>query len=230
MIKKYTLMTALVMLVFTAGCSSITMKDSCGVMKVDAGDDQTVYVGDTVNFDGYCWVKGGLYQREASWDFGDGSSEDGITATHIYTQPGTYTAELTVSVVFTITIWDTDDCIITVNSLPEESFIPAEGLSAGDTAQAALKNQTAGVLPDGRVVLAGTTEENDPSEIAVAIETTPGSRLFARAACFVQNETDSLPDSVRVLDDENVEISAGGTLFDVCINSGAAASPPGDAS
>ncbi len=221
---------AAVFLMFAAGCSSITTDEDGGLLRVDAGNDQTVFVGDTVNFDGTCAVKGGLFQREASWDFGDGTGEDGMTAIHVYTQPGDYTAEFTVSVIYIVTIKVSDDIHITVNPLPLEAFLPAEDQSAGDSAQTALKNQTAAVLPDGRVVLAGTTDEQDPSEIAVAVETAPGSRLFKRSACFVQNETDSLPDSIKVLDDENVEIGAGGVGFDVCLDGGKVIAARGGAS
>jgi hypothetical protein len=229
-IIKTNILMAAVILMFATGCSSITTNEDGGLLKVDAGNDQTVFVGDTVNFDGSCSAKGGLFQREANWDFGDGTGEDGITAIHVYTQPGDYTAELTVSVIYIVTVNVSDDIHVKVNPLPQEAFLPDKGQSAEDAAQMALKNQTAAVLPDGRVVLAGTTDAQDSSEIAVAVETAPGSRMFERSACFVQNETDSLPDSIKVLDDENVEIGAGGVGFDVFIDGGKVTPAKGEAS
>lgn len=61
----------------------------------NAGDDQTVDVGATVTFDGSASADNvGVTHYE--WDFGDGATETGITTTHTYSSPGTYTVTLTV--------------------------------------------------------------------------------------------------------------------------------------
>ncbi|MGQ9759979.1 MAG: PKD domain-containing protein [Candidatus Methanomethylicaceae archaeon] len=62
---------------------------------VNAGQDQTVNVGATVTFDaGGSSDNVGIVSYE--WDFGDGTSKAGVTASHTYTSPGTYTVTLTV--------------------------------------------------------------------------------------------------------------------------------------
>jgi len=61
----------------------------------DAGQDQTVNVGATVAFDaGSSTDNVGIVSYE--WDFGDGTSGTGKTATHEYTKAGTYTVTLRV--------------------------------------------------------------------------------------------------------------------------------------
>lgn len=62
----------------------------------DAGPNQKVITGDTVSFDG-----SGSYDPDGSivnytWDLGDGCLAYGVTATHVYAVPGTYTVALTV--------------------------------------------------------------------------------------------------------------------------------------
>jgi hypothetical protein len=85
--------------------------------EADAGDDQTVNVGATVILDG-----GGSADNlgivDYEWVFGDGSTGQGKTAVHTYSDPGMYTVALTVK----------DDAgntaahsiTITVESLPPE--------------------------------------------------------------------------------------------------------------
>ena len=63
----------------------------------DAGPDQTVIVGETCTFDG-----SGSYDPDGTivsweWDFDDGTTGSGETATHEYSSPGVYTATLTVT-------------------------------------------------------------------------------------------------------------------------------------
>jgi hypothetical protein len=225
MIKNIILM-AVFFLMLTTGCSSITTNDDADLLKVDAGNDKTVYVGDTVDFEGYSAVKAGMFQREASWDFGDGLGEDGIQATHIYSQPGDYTAELTVSIIFGVTIWASDNINVKVNPLPAENFLPTDYQQSEDSSGQAIMNQTVTLLPDGRMALAGTVDTEDPSEIVVAVETLPGSRLLELVTRFMQYETGSLPDHVKAQDNENIEISAGAVLYNVCLNNGFVSATP----
>jgi chitodextrinase len=63
----------------------------------DAGADQTVILGETVNFDG-----SGSYDLDGTivaydWDFGDSNSGSGETTTHDYLEAGEYTVALTVT-------------------------------------------------------------------------------------------------------------------------------------
>ena len=61
----------------------------------NAGPNQTVNVGATVNFDASSSTDNvGIISY--AWDFGDGTTGTGKTTTHAYTGPGTYTARLTV--------------------------------------------------------------------------------------------------------------------------------------
>ena len=63
----------------------------------DVGPTDNGAVGETIQFDG-----SGSYDPDGSivsysWDFGDGSSGTGVSPTHSYSAPGTYTVELTVT-------------------------------------------------------------------------------------------------------------------------------------
>lgn len=72
----------------------ITVLDVTNPM-ADAGSDQTVKAGETVSFDASGSSDNvGIASHE--WDFGDGTTGTGITTTHTYTEPGTYTVILTV--------------------------------------------------------------------------------------------------------------------------------------
>jgi len=83
----------------------------------NAGQDQTVKVGITVNFDA-----GGSSDNVAivsyEWDFGDGTTGTGKTTTHKYISPGTYTVTLTVK----DAAGNTDTHSITVTVLSVEIF------------------------------------------------------------------------------------------------------------
>jgi PKD repeat protein len=73
---------------------SITVLDVTSPTAI-AGDDQTVQPKNPATFDaGSSGDNVGLASYE--WDFGDGSTGIGMTTTHTYFQPGTYTVILTV--------------------------------------------------------------------------------------------------------------------------------------
>ncbi len=79
----------------------------------NAGSDQTVYEDDVVTFNG-----SGSFDQDGDsltyvWQFGDGATKSGVTATHSYTVSGTYTVTLTVS-----DGEDTDDDICKIKVLP----------------------------------------------------------------------------------------------------------------
>lgn len=227
---KINILMAIIILTIVTGCGSIKMNNDCGMLNVDAGEDKTAFVGDTVDFDGTCSVKGGLFQREAYWDFGDGTGEDGITATHVYTQPGDYTAELTVEVVYIVTICASDDLKVKINPLPAEAFMNASSQSSDESCGDALANQMAAFLPDGRMVIIGTINSEDPSEIAVAVETIRGIRLLKQVTRFTQQDADRYPDEVKAEDNENIIINSGEASYNVSLSSGIVSSYPRDTS
>ncbi len=77
----------------------------------DAGPNQTVNEDTSATFDG-----SGSSDDEGivsyQWDFGDGGTASGITVSHIYSDPGTYTVTLTVTDV--VGLSDTDTLTVTV--------------------------------------------------------------------------------------------------------------------
>ncbi|RLJ18328.1 hypothetical protein DJ031_11755 [bacterium endosymbiont of Escarpia laminata] len=99
----------------------------------DAGADQTVNEGDSVNFVGSFTDPGTADTHTIEWDFGDGNSASGsLTPSHSYTEDGTYTV--------TITVTDddggagTDTLTVTVNNAaPLVDAGPDQTSSEGDT-------------------------------------------------------------------------------------------------
>lgn len=82
----------------------------------DAGADQTVQVNETVRFTGV-----GSYDSDGqietySWDFGDGTTADGMNTTHAYASPGIYIAILNVTDDGGAS--DAESCTVTVQSMP----------------------------------------------------------------------------------------------------------------
>ncbi|MBL3619163.1 MAG: PKD domain-containing protein, partial [gamma proteobacterium endosymbiont of Lamellibrachia anaximandri] len=64
----------------------------------DAGADQTVNEGDTVNFTGSFTDPGTADTHTIEWDFGDGTTATGsVTPSHLYAEDGVYTVTLTVT-------------------------------------------------------------------------------------------------------------------------------------
>ncbi|QYZ65326.1 MAG: hypothetical protein OI74_04600 [Gammaproteobacteria bacterium (ex Lamellibrachia satsuma)] len=65
---------------------------------VDAGADQSVEEGESVNFSGTFSDPGSQDTHSFTWDFGDGSSVSGsLTPSHSFPEDGTYTVTLTVT-------------------------------------------------------------------------------------------------------------------------------------
>src|SRR5207253_9821857 len=68
-----------------------------GPPTASAGSSATMDQGTAASFDG-SGSADNLGIASASWDFGDGSTSMGLTASHSYANPGLYTA--------TLTVWD----------------------------------------------------------------------------------------------------------------------------
>jgi PKD repeat protein len=83
-------------------------------LKANAGDDQTATIGDTVRFDGSGSRPDAVITRY-TWDFGDGTTAEGVGTQHNYASPGTYTAKLTA---YIGTQTDVDTALIHVNPVP----------------------------------------------------------------------------------------------------------------
>jgi PKD repeat protein len=65
---------------------------------VEAGNNQTVYVGESVSFNGTFNDPGSLDTHTISWNFGDNTNSNGINnPTHTYTESGTYTVTYSVT-------------------------------------------------------------------------------------------------------------------------------------
>lgn len=62
----------------------------------DAGPDRTVFWGDEVTFVGSYVDPGANDLVTGGWMLGDGASADGLSATHVFADPGTYAATLAV--------------------------------------------------------------------------------------------------------------------------------------
>jgi len=76
--------------------ATVTVTNAAPV--VSAGDDQTVYFNNTVQFAGSFTDAGQMDTHTYTWDFGDGNTATGnLNPTHIYTALGIYTATLTVT-------------------------------------------------------------------------------------------------------------------------------------
>jgi len=90
----------------------------------DAGPDQTVQVGELVQFsaEGSNDPDGSIV--EYAWDFGDGYTEFGITASHTYSNPGTCTVMLTVTDDAGATAADT--AVVTVQESIQPSVLNAD--------------------------------------------------------------------------------------------------------
>ena len=101
-----------------------------------AGEDQTVNAGATASFDARASLDD-VAIVSYGWDFGDGATGTGQTATHIYTDPGAHTVTLTVRDAAGNV--GTDVLIVTVNLVsPEVVALGALGAIVAAAAGVAL--------------------------------------------------------------------------------------------
>ncbi len=128
----------------------------------EAGSAKSLYVYQTVTFDGSATIDPDYDQLTYSWQFGDGTTAAGWIVTHSYTASGTYTATLTVNDGVTN---GTDTCVATVKSgLTGDYYVATYGSdsNAGTSAapwltiQKAANTMTAGKTT---IVRSGTYNE-----------------------------------------------------------------------
>jgi hypothetical protein len=196
-----------------AGCSNMTLTEDAGLLDVDAGGDKTVLTGTPVEFEGDCVVKTSFYEPIAEWDFGDGGSENGFTATHTYSQPGVYTVELKVSLRF-YRVSVTDEITVTVvDVLPQAMTVSAVDRDSLDKTSHPVINPCTAFLSDGRMVIAGTADALSPSEIVVAVETAVESGLFNYAGSIMQTEAGSYPTFIKAENENGLIIGTGPVIY-----------------
>lgn len=83
-------------------------------LKVNAGKDKNVVAGRTVLFDASGTSASDERELKYHWEFGDGYFQDGIDATHVYDDSGTYRAQLTVTAANDQSLTATDEVIVSV--------------------------------------------------------------------------------------------------------------------
>ncbi|GAX59706.1 hypothetical protein SCALIN_C04_0194 [Candidatus Scalindua japonica] len=98
-----------------------------------AGRDVAVCQGDEVVFDGSGSTGEPGEVLEYEWDFGDGTTANGVSTTHVYAQGGTYKAMLTVDdMQNTSCSTNIEKVFVTVNSSPTAALIADNLAITGD--------------------------------------------------------------------------------------------------
>jgi hypothetical protein len=104
----------LVLLVLVGAVATLVFVLPAQAVDFDAGPDQVVHVGDTVQFSGTIYPSF-RYPIESApyWLFGDNTpAGNGLTPTHIYTSPGTYI--VTLNIMDVSRSWGSDSLTVTV--------------------------------------------------------------------------------------------------------------------
>jgi PKD repeat protein len=114
----------------------------------NAGPNQTANEGDVVSFAGSATPGSALNLGPYAWDFGDGSTGTGLTASHTYEDDGTYTVSFTVTDALGLTGQSTQ--LVTVLNVPPTATI--------------LNAPPSGHSPEGTTISLNSTA-TDPSPV-----------------------------------------------------------------
>ncbi len=114
----------------------------------NAGPDQSLCANTVVQFDGSKSHGGDKELMGYEWDFGDGTSGGGKNPTHVYTEAGTYTVRLTVSVADNgnCPSSSSDEMIVTVFPAPQAKFSLIEEAAENEQITFNASQSTAGNL------------------------------------------------------------------------------------
>ena len=152
-------------------------------LKASAGDDQVATVGDAVRFDASGSRPDAAITRYI-WDFGDGTTGEGVGPAHSYAAPGTYTAKLTA---FIGTQSDVDTAQIEVEPVPVAPGLQVTVTGGG----AALPGATAllvasdGTRTSGLTGNDGTTRLQNLTDGSYTIYAVKSGYLPAKAAATI---------------------------------------------
>jgi PKD repeat protein len=186
----------------TSTTTSTTM--AAGGPVANAGPDQLIQTLTMVTFDGSGSFDPGGTINSYAWTFGDGAAGSGMSTSHAYATPGTYTASLTVT--------------------------DSRGLKATDTASALVANRppVANAGPDqtqpvgAAVSLNGTGTDPDGTVTAYAWSFGDGTSGAGAAATHVYTTAGTYTATLTVTDDRGAQ---GSDTAIVTVTAGGAASP-----
>ncbi len=166
----------------------------------DAGSDQTVNVGDLVQFDGSGSHDPDGYITTYDWDFGDGSPHAaGMNASHIYNISGVYTV--------TLTVWDDDNatdndiCTITVQSLSQLPIAEAGPNQTINEGEAVLLDGSASYSPSSSIEKYEWDFESDGTYDYQETSSTAPDGSFDGMTTHIYGDNGLLMVTLRVTDD-----------------------------
>lgn len=176
----------------------------------DAGGDKNILIDLEVTLDGSRSFDFLGQDLTYLWDFGDGSPQTtGKVVTHKYDNLGEYEVTLTV----TNENEETDNDKATIEVIDwEELATPID--ADGHTIEAPLVE----FLPDGTMVV---VEGNDDVDIEVAVETSPGSRVFEYVTSIPgQAGTYNYGSFVEVIDADEILVGTSDKIHEVYLDTG----------
>jgi len=165
-----------------------------------AGPDQTISLGTTVYVSGDDSTDDGTIQSYA-WNFGDGDVVYGVTQSHVYSTPGTYTVTLTVTDDESLT--GTDTLIVTVSAAAAEPTSNAGNDQTVDLGNSASFDGSASSDSDGEII-SYHWDFNDGSE---STEIKP-SHKYSTAGTYTVTLEITDDDGLKDTDTVTISVSA----------------------